>query len=300
MNIKIPVKHLIANADSQARLLEDDGTPYTAADATPSAGGFILEGFLPLILGSELELLAATTRIRSEAASAGAAGAIRIELAVDSGAIKGDIFHVRVKNPELVPTEFQQYIPLEKRYQLSGGVAAATDSDHSVASQVVATINADKHAHVTAAVVAGVGNEGVIEITAKEVGQSVEFYVSQENEAGGLTLATAPVVLTYDTGVKWTVQTVASNSVNDYEYLKNIDWARDLDFDRNVEFQPEYGASYTAYYFEANWSPKDIGGHTVPSIAPEQQAGRTAFKVWVKDGLALKTAMDLLVTDMNV
>ena len=65
--IKIPVKHLIVNSDIQARLLEEDGTTYTAADVTPSAGGIILEGFLPLILGSEFELLTTAVRIRTQA-----------------------------------------------------------------------------------------------------------------------------------------------------------------------------------------------------------------------------------------
>ena len=299
MNIKIPEKVFIINSDAQARLLEEDGTVYTDGDVTPSAGSFILEGFLPIVAGAALELLTTATRIRLDTPQAAVAGAIEVEVLVASGCNAGDMFMVRSKNQLLTPTEMQQYLPLEKRYQMTTAVVAGTDSEDTIVTQMVATINADPNAHVVAAVKAGgTVNSGIIVLTAKTPGETVEFYISDQNAASGLNVA-GPTTLTYD-GQNWYVLTAALQDQNNYGALKNINWAKNLDFDRNVEYQPEYGASYDSYYFEVNWTPKDVGGHGIPSIDPSQQAGKTAFKLYVKQGLTLNTAMDLLAGDVNV
>lgn len=298
--IKIPEKQIIVNDDSQVQLLEEDGTAYADGDVTPSAGSFILAGFLPIIAGSDLVLLDTATRVVAQAASAAVAGAIRIECLVDGGVAKGDVFRVNVKNDQRVPVELQQYQPLEKRYQFSADIAAAAGSDHTVATAIADTINGDPNALVTAAVVAGVGNEGAVEITAKNPGDSVEFYADSPGNTFALASSPAATIgITYDTGKSFETITAAAAAINTYDALKNINWAKNLDFDRNSEYFPQKGVSYKSYAFQYNWTAKDTGGIVVPSQSPI--AGRVAAKLWVNPAATtLTAAMNLFTDDVNV
>src|SRR5882757_4112747 len=120
---KIPVKEIVVNKDTQVRLLEDDGTAYQAADATPSAGGFILEGFLSLTLGSQLVLLSSATRIIKNATVAAVAQIATFQV-TSTSAVKGDGFRIVSTSMDLTPTEYQNR-DVEKRYQVSTTQASA-------------------------------------------------------------------------------------------------------------------------------------------------------------------------------
>lgn len=289
---KIPVKQIIVNKDSQVRLLEDDGTAYAAADATPSAGGFILEGFLGLTLGSKLVLQKAATRIIKDTAVAGVAE-IAAYTFTSAAIAAGEAFRITVESLDLTPTEFQN-INIEKRYQASSAKATIA----TVVAHIAATINADENSPVTA--YAGFNNvtpaqddTDVLVLVAKQKGQKINFYA-----AGQTFTKAAAGVTVYHTAEDTSVVTVApALPVSTYDSIKNSDWAKNVDFDRNVEFAPEYGAEYTAYYFEVdstgvNGSQTIAGGKALES--------RTGFRLYVKEGLTLETALNLLVTDMNV
>jgi hypothetical protein len=265
--LKLPVKEIIVNKDSQVRLLEDDGTAYAAADATPSAGGFILEGYLSLTLGSQLVLLKAATRIIKDATAAGVAQIATFTVSSTS-ALKGDVFRIVSTSMDLTPTQYQNR-DVEERYQLSSDQSSAAN----LAAHIRDTINANKNSKVTASAAGA-----VVTITHKEKGVTFGFFSSKILGAFAITTPAALPVNTYDT-------------------LKNRNWATNLDFDRNVEYFPEYGATYVSYYFEVDRAGF-VGGQTVPS--EKNVTSRTGYRLYVKTGSALITALDLLVTDMNV
>jgi hypothetical protein len=297
--MNIPVKEIIVNDDSQVRLLEDDGTAYLAADASPSAGGFILEGFLSLLLGSQLQLLRAATRIIKDTPAAGVPETAAYTITAAAGILKDSIFRVVTDSIDLTPTEFQNR-PLEKRYQTS---AASTNAATTVA-QMVAAINADKNATVTA--FAGFNNASPVQddsakivLVAKSPGIKVDLYMS--TSVAGITLAkVANGTTVYHTAEDTSVTTaVATLPINTYDYLKNIEWHKNLDFDRNMNWMPLPGKTYNSYYFEVNGTAKV--GHADGSLPSEVPGAiRTGYKVWAVVGSTLATKLDLLVTDMNV
>src|SRR6478736_8384133 len=134
----IPVKEVIVNDDAQVRLLEDDGTVYLAADATPSAGGFILEGFLSLIRGSELQLLKAATRIIKTVPVAGVAEIKAYTVTITStGILANDVFRLVSSSIDNTPTLHQNQ-PIEKRYQAS----TTRNTAILVVAELANTINA--------------------------------------------------------------------------------------------------------------------------------------------------------------
>jgi len=93
--------------------------------------------------------------------------------------------------------------------------------------------------------------------------------------------------------------TEADNGKHTYYHLKNIDWAVDLDFDRNEQWQPRKNESYTMYKFYVDSDGFRANGNDVPN-APVPTA-RTSFKLWVADSATtFKAAIDLLVDDINV
>lgn len=274
--LRLPNKEIIVNDDSQVRLLEDDGTAYQAADATPSAGGFILEGFAQLIfgaasLGPSLNLLKAATRLIKDTPSAGAAE-ITTYVLTQVTAIADCVFRLKYESLDLTPTE-QQGQPLEKRYQIP--VQTTVDG---VGAAIAAAINADKSAPVTVVYTAG---SDTLTLTAKVKGVQVNLFSKD-----------------YVLPTKGTT-TAAALPLNTYDYLKNINWAKNVDVDRNLNWIPLPGASYNSYYFEvlAN-SVADMGDVDVASQVQNQS--NTGFKIWVKTGLTLDTALGLLLTDMNV
>jgi hypothetical protein len=269
----IPVKEIIVNGDEQVRLLEDDGTPYVAADATPSAGGFILEGFLSLISGSALQLLKAATRIIKTTPSAGVSEVVSYVLT--GATVAADVvFRVVEESLDNTPTLFQGQ-PIEKRYQIG---AAQTTID-GVGAAIASAINGDVNRTVNATYTAGTDT---LALTAIRKGTKIRLYCNS-----GYTL---PAV---------TVTTPGALAMNTYDYLKNINWSKDVDIDRNLNYFPLPGVSYNSFYFEVNGTVQDtVGSNPIPS--EKHNTVKYGVKIWVKDGLTLEGALDALVTDMNV
>lgn len=267
----IPVKEIIVNDDAQVRLLEDDGTVYAAADCTPSAGGFVLEGFLSMILGSKLVLLAAATRIRKEVPVA-AVTELKSYVLTDVAGSADSVFRIVYEDLNF-QSEYQNQ-PLEKRYQISSDWAAVD----TLGAAIAAAINADKYAPVTAAYTAATDT---LLVTAKRAGVKFSIYSSD------ITLPAA------------TGETKAALGINIYDSVKNANWARNVEIDRTLNYVPLPGVTYNLYYFEFDSdSVASLGGLQVPSVIPG--SSRNAVKLWVKDGLTLEAKLDLLVTDVNV
>ena len=158
------------------------------------------------------------------------------------------------------------------------GTAVATTPNTSGGEQAIArnmmdVINADSNASVVATY-----DDVTLTLTAKEFATSFELF--HPNVEG-----------VYATG------TPAVNWVNDYENLKNYQWAVNVDFDLNAEYYPEKGTKYNSYYFKFDWT-QDTGGHTVPGL--KAVTGESTAIIYVKQGIALDTALDAFTTDMNV
>ena len=297
----LAVKDIIVNDDAQVVLKEDDGTAYVTADATPSAGGFILEGFLSnIILGSQLELLRSATRIIKDTPSAGVAEIKAYTIAVTTGFKKGDIFRITVDSLDLTPTEFQNR-EVEKRYQLSSDCATAV----LLIAELVKTINGDPNAQVTA--YAGFTNvtpsqddSAKLVLVAKKVGQTFNFFYSNKTTGVGTVTAVALTTTVYHTAEDTSAVTInAALPLNTYDYLKNINWAKNVDFDRNVNWFPLPGISYNSYYFEVNGTVHPSTGND-PIPNEKRNTAKYGVKVWVKTGLTLDTALTALTANMNV
>lgn len=368
---KIPIKQLIVNSDSQARLLEDDGTTYADGDCTPTGGGFILENFLPLVLGSKMTLLASATRIRAQAGAAAVAcvGAATVS---DTAGSKGDVFRVVVDSLDLAPTVFQNTI-VEKIYQLRQDIAAASavaqvetititgtsgTADITLAGGLTKTAtfntnldttasdfvsaNAAAYAAVgititsgTATIIFTAATAGVsftapaianatgdlagtvahtaanVESGAQKLADEIAAVINLDSN-GFVTASVASNVVTLtavtggqkvalysaDITLSWAEDTPAALPINTYDALKNKEWARNLDYDRNEWEMPRQGVTYKSYYFEVDWTGviagSDVAGQT-------NQAGRTGFMIYVNPAAStLVTALDYLVGDVNV
>lgn len=303
---KLPVKEIIVNSDSQVRLLASaTGAAYDGStNATPSSGGFILEGFLGPVLGSELQLLAAATRIRKTSAAAGVTAKVAYAITAASGAKAGDTYRVVTDSLDLTPTEYQNR-PTEKRYQLSVDCANAG----AIATELVARINADPKSQVIA--YKGFNNASPaqddstkIVLVAKTAGVSVALYVGEYSVAGQTTYSvsltkSANAATVYHTAEDTSVTTSdAALPIGTYDALKNINWAKNYSIDQNINWMPLPGVDYDTFYFEVNKAVANLGNDPIPN---EKHADtRFEVRLYVKSGLTLETALDALVTDMNV
>jgi hypothetical protein len=266
-NFSIPVKQIIINADSQVDVVE--------TSLLPASGSLAISGFLSTaITGPQFELLAAATRIRVVAAAA----AVKedADYTFTLGAAAGDVIIVRENSLLLTPTEFQNQ-DIDKRYQLPLCADAA-----ATAVAAAAAINADPYAKV----VATAPGAGVLTLVSKLVGREFNVYTSENNVT--LLEPVAPVkdpdaVATLGTGI--------------YDTLKNIEFSKNIEEDRNQEYYPKKGTQYNQYYFEVNWTTVDLGGHDVPSLLPA--SGRTAFQMWIADGLTADTEMAAAAVLLN-
>lgn len=268
MAFELPVKDIIVNEDLQVALLEDDGTAYLAADATPTAGGIIMPGFLELTLGSEFDLLSTGVRIIKSTAVA-AVAQISTYLVTSTSATADTTFRLVYDSLDKTGTEFQNVL-LEKRYQIPVLSSAAT-----IATAIATAINADKAAPVTASV-----STATVTLTSKTTGVSFTLY--SDNIVGTQTVTTA-----------------ASLGLGIYDTIKNINWAANPDIDRNLQYLPRIGAAYTQYYFRLTRNAADGGGEgEFPSV--KKQAITSDFRIFVRNGLTLETKLNLLVTDLNV
>jgi hypothetical protein len=148
-------------------------------------------------------------------------------------------------------------------------------------------------------------NTASIVLVAKTKGQTVDLFRGEyavPDQTTYVVTATkaAAAVTVYHTAEDTSAVTVkATLPINTYEYLKNLEWAKNMDFDRNSEWYPQKDASYAGYYFEVvSSSVVNFGGADVASAAPNDAT--TGFKLWVKSGLTLGTALDAFLADMNV
>jgi len=265
-NFSIPIKQLIANKDNQIVVT-------TSGPLAGAVGQFTLAGFLSSVQASQLEILPDGDRMRVTPFAAAVQHAI--EVTFTTGAADGDVFKVQTDSLDLTPTEYQNQ-PVEKRYQLPL-CADAT----ATATAAAAAINADPHALVIAS-----HSAGVLTLGAKSITYFILAYASESN----VTLLPA--------GVTNAVTVQGTLGTGTYDTLKNIEFAKNVDFDRNAEYYPARGGEYNQYYWEVNWITVDLGGHDVPSLLPA--SGRTAFQIWAVDGGAVDTALDAIATAVNV
>lgn len=281
---QIPVKEIIVNADSQVRLLNRaDGTAFTGTtNITPTSGGFILEGFLGPVLGSQLQLLGTNTRIIKTAATSGTAEIVTFTITAASGAKAGDVYRVVTDSIDLTPVQYQNR-PTEKRYQLSVDCANA----NAIATELAARITADPNSQVTAT-----ATTNAVTVTAKKVGVKIGVYVGQYAPlASGVSAYTV-------TGVLATSQ-AAALPIGSYDALKNINWAKNFSIDQNINWMPLPGVSYQTVYFEVNGPVNPLNGNS-PIPNEIHNAARYGVRLYVKAGLTLETAIDALIADLNV
>jgi hypothetical protein len=270
MIFELPIKEIIVNSDSQVRLLEDDGTAYADNDVVAgTSGGFILEGFHGLIMATELALLGTTLRIIKETQTAAAAEVTSYVL-TGASAAADTVFRLTVDSLDLTPTVFQNK-GYEKRYQIP--VQTTIDG---VGAAIAAAINADVNAPVVAGYTSGTDT---LLITAKEAGQTINLYSED-----------------YVLPAKGTT-TAASVGVNNYSNLKNIDWSKNFELDRTSAYYPLAGAEYTSYYFKTSKESPDGGDIGFPTSS--KRTTTQDFRLFVREGLTLETALNLLVGDAN-
>jgi hypothetical protein len=288
---KIPPKDIIINKDSQVRLLEDDGTPYADNDVTPTTGGIILEGFLSLTMATQFELLKAATRIIKDTPVAGVAE-IAAYTVGSTASVAGDVFRLVMKSLDLTPVEMQN-VNLEKRYQMSSDKSSAA----TIAAHIAATINADSRSLVTAYagfnnVTPGQDDSAKVVLVAKVPGMSIELFSNKIT----LTKVAAGTTVYHTAEDTSAVTANPTLPVNTYDSLKNVNWAKNFDFDRNVEWMPAQGGSYNSYYFVIN----DTGMVGAQNVSAGKNLDvQTAYRLYVQTGTTLATAMDLLVGDLN-
>lgn len=266
-NFSIPIKQIIINSDSQVDVIE--------SSLLPASGSLAISGFLSgAIGGAQFELLAAATRIRVIAAAVAAKE--DADYTFTLGAAAGDVIIIREESLDLTPSEFQNQ-PVDKRYQLP----LSADSV-AVAVAAAAAINADPHSKV----VATAPGASVLTLVAKETGSVFNVYTSENN-----TTLLEPVAPVKDPDV------VATLGTGIYDTLKNIEFSKNIEEDRNQEWYPKKGSLYNQYYFEVNWSTVDLGGHDVPSLLPA--SGKTAFQMWCLQGTTADTEMAAAAVLLN-
>lgn len=275
---RIPEKQIIINQVSQMRVLNLAGSgTYTDITTPATTDGFYLEGFLQPVLFSKLKLYATNLRIKAEVAVAPVAQTATFVCNAVTGAAAGEPFRIVYDSLDKTPTEYQN-VPIEKHYQVSVNLAVNATAI-ATATAIVAAINADKNSPVTASN----GGTATVTLVAKNTNMSFVLYTKPVSQ-GGLITGT------------FTVTVAPTKGINNYDNLKNINWAKNLDFDRNVEFFPEYGATYKSYKFIIQstgfMASPDVAGGVPPT-------SETEIQLWIKTGLALITTMDLVVADAN-
>lgn len=285
-NFVIPMHQYIINNDAQAQLLASkagaDPVPYGATvDLSPAVPGslFSMFGELDWIDAPNLVLLAATERIIEEASAAPVLeeSSHTISGTIDSSNIvpAGTVFRVITSEPSLEDVAFQN-IPLEKRYQ----VATKCETAIELAAAINAAIIADSNAIVSSSVASA-----AVTLTETILGAKSEIFLDA--------LDTEAVVV-----IVKAIVTIGGVGINNYENLKNIQWANCNNFDRDAQYLPEYNAKYTSFYFKVKATVLAEGGHATPS--KESDVAVTEYMWYVKEGTAFETAMKELVIDMNV
>lgn len=277
---RIPQKKLIVNVASQLNIKKYDGSATYVDIVSPAllTDGFWLEGFLQPVLFGSLKAVVSTTLIKSTAGSTGNKQVATYVASAITGDASGAPFVVQYQAQQLAPVEFQNQ-PLQKHYTLSATLGV-NPANTAVATAIGAAINADKNAPVTASVASA-----TVTLTAKDAG--VDFLLF--GKVTGLIAGT------------FTVTTAASQDINTYDVLKNINWSKsdqfgNYDVDRNAEQFPLFGSTYKSYRFILKSTPFNAS-MLVPSQKPSEVD--TEFEIWIANGLTLQTTMDLVVADAN-
>lgn len=300
-NFKLPVRQFIINDDIQGVLRADKAGTFSdyggATDLDPATAThlFKITGQTDWTKVTDLQELASAVRVRKQV-WASAVKPIKAYTVTSSAVSAGDVFRIVWDSLDKTPVEYQN-IPLEKRYQFSADQATVAN----VIANMVAVINADENSPVVA--YAGFNNatpaqddSDKIVLIAKNFREDFEIYPSTNGTLALTEVAAGTTV--YHTVEDTNDDTVAaSDYVNDYENLKNKQWVADLDFDRNAEYFPQKGAKYNSYFYKVDFT-QDTGGHTVPG--QKAVTGEVTFIFYVKQGIALDTALDAFATDMNV
>lgn len=279
---RLPQKQLIVNSATQLRVLKYDGSATYIDIVSPALAtdGFFLEGFLqPLLFGS-LKAVVSTTLIKAVAGAAGSAQvATWVINAVTGGDASGEDFQLVYQHLKLSPVENQNQ-PLMKHYQVSATLGSNPTAVNT-AIAIAAAINADKNCPVTVS-----RSSATLTFTAKEAGVAFTLYNKAPVRGGLITAA-------------FTVTTVPTLDIGTYDDLKNINWSKNVDFDRNAEFFPVYGQTYKSYRFIIKSTPFMPSGNNVASEAPRANSAESEVRLWIANGLTLQTTMDLVVADAN-
>ena len=308
----IPQKEIIVNDDTQARLLAStDGTTWVAEVAGTNllpgtaAHRFSIEGFLTNVPTTSLNLLASAVRIRRSVGAAAVGETAAFTVAVASGSLTtGDEIILRTDALDLTPTEFQNKAS-EKRYQSS----KTTSTLATVIQHIADTINADKYARVTALVgrnnTTPLQNDSAQIVFVSKLAGTTGDYVLYKPQGAATNSITFTKVATGTTVYYSTVDgtnvvtALATVGVNSYAWLKSVNWAKNFNIDQNINWMPLPNQLYNSYYFEINGPVVPASGNRQVPNEPHT-AARTAYMLYVKQGLTLDTAMNELLIDMNV
>lgn len=308
----IPRKEIIVNDDTQVVLKgSTDGVTFVAyvagTNLVPSTAAHRvqMEGFLTNIPVTTLNLLTTATRVRKSTGTAAVVETASYVVALlGSGPAAGDILMLRTDSLDLTPTEFQNK-GTEKRYQFT----SAQTTVATIISHLVATINGDKAAPVVA--LAGRNNttpaqndSAKIVLQAKKPGITIDdpIVLDLASAVNGFTLTrdAAATTVYYSTVDGTNVVTAkAALGINTYDYLKNINWAKNFDIDQNLSWMPLPNVTYNSYYFEVNGTVPDNSGNN-PMANEVHGLIKTGYSIFVKQALTLDTALNEFLIDMNV
>ena len=298
------------NDDTQVVLkASTDGVTFSAYVAgsnlvpATAAHRVQMEGFLTNIPVTSLNLLAAATRVRKSTGAAAVVETASFVIAlVGTGPAQDDVVMLRCDSLDLTPTEFQNK-GFEKRYQFS----AAKNSVALIIAHLVATINGDKAAPVTA--YAGFNNatpaqddSAKITFVAKKTNVTITDLIGDfVNAANGFTATRVANGTTVYGPIEDAVNTtaLATPGINSYDYLKNINWAKNFSIDQNINWMPLPGVIYNSYYFEVNGTVPDNVGNA-PIANEVHGLVKTGYSIFVKNSLTLNTALNEFAIDMNV
>ena len=273
-NFSIPVKDIVVNSDSQISVIE---TGTLSPSSTLATGTMMINGFMgQAVAGANFEAQANAAADKMVVKTGVAAAKEDADFTFTLGAAAGDVVIIRETSLDLTPSEFQNQA-VDKRYQLP----VCADSV-ATAVAVAAAINADPFSKVTATA----PGASVLTLVAKEYGSTFDVYTGEGNTT---LVETTPPVKDPDV--------VATLGFGNYDTLKNIEWGRNEDTDRNAEYYPSKGVLYNTYYYEVNWSTVDLGGADVPSMLPA--SGRTGFRLYIAQGLTANTDIAALATKLN-
>jgi len=280
-NFVIPTFQYIINNEEQAVLFGsndgDDAVPYVPGLLSPLDidDKFNIEGELGWIDTTALQLISPGVRVVKQIPEPTAYSIIEYGITKVTDLPLDFVF--KTSSREFASSQIvYESEPLVKNYQIA--IPGATAAD--IALQIVDTINADKNALVVAEI--GAAPENVL-LRSVSIGV-VSKLVADEDY---LTLAIISNL-------------IGSIGKGNYKNLKNVQWANCTDFDRDAEYLPKQGASYTAYFFHLLSENAAHGGHVTPTNVGEKLITEYVFYINNVDAANFNGAFSSLATDMNI